>query len=48
MQNKEYELEIGGKKIIASFNDLANQANGSVMLKCEGTVIHSSHFKKWR
>jgi len=39
MQNKEYELEIGGKKIIASFNDLANQTNGSVMLKSEGTVV---------
>ena len=39
MQNKEYEIEIGGKKIIASFNDLANQANGSVMLKSEGTVV---------
>lgn len=39
MQNKEYEIEIGGKKIIASFNDLADQANGSVMLKSEGTVV---------
>jgi polyribonucleotide nucleotidyltransferase len=39
MQNKEYEIEIGGKKIIASFNDLADQANGSVMLKSGGTVV---------
>jgi hypothetical protein len=33
MQSKEYEVEIGGKKIIAMFSDLANQANGSVILK---------------
>jgi polyribonucleotide nucleotidyltransferase len=39
MNSKEYELEIGGKKITAVFSDLADQANGSVMLKCEGTVI---------
>ncbi len=39
MQNKEYEVEIGGKKIIAMFSDLANQANGSVILKSEGTVV---------
>ncbi len=39
MQNKEYELEIGGKKITAVFSDLADQANGSVMLKSEGTVV---------
>jgi len=39
MQSKEYEVEIGGKKIIAMFSDLANQANGSVILKSEGTVV---------
>jgi polyribonucleotide nucleotidyltransferase len=39
MQSKEYEVEIGGKKITAVFSDLAEQANGSVMLKCEGTVV---------
>jgi len=39
MNGKEYELEIGGKKITALFSDLANQANGSVILKCEGTVV---------
>ncbi len=39
MQSKEYEVEIGGKKITAVFSDLANQANGSVMLKCDGTVV---------
>jgi polyribonucleotide nucleotidyltransferase len=39
MNNKEYELEIGGKKITAIFSDLADQANGSVILKSEGTVV---------
>jgi polyribonucleotide nucleotidyltransferase len=39
MQSKEYEVEIGGKKITAVFSDLANQANGSVILKSEGTVV---------
>ncbi len=39
MHSKEFEVEIGGKKIVAVFSDLADQANGSVMLKCEGTVI---------
>ncbi len=39
MHSKEYEVEIGGKKIVAVFSDLADQANGSVMLKCDGTVV---------
>ena len=39
MQSKEYEVEIGGKKITAVFSDLADQANGSVILKSEGTVV---------
>jgi len=39
MHSKEYEVEVGGKKIIAMFSDLANQANGSVILKSEGTVV---------
>jgi len=39
MQNKEYEVEIGGKNITAIFSDLAEQANGSVILKSEGTVV---------
>ncbi len=39
MQSKEYEVEIGGKKIVAMFTDLADQANGSVILKSEGTVV---------
>ncbi len=39
MHNKEYELEIGGQKITAVFSDLADQANGSVILKSGGTVV---------
>lgn len=39
MHSKEYEVEIGGKMVTAVFSDLADQANGSVMLKCEGTVV---------
>ncbi|NCU28514.1 MAG: polyribonucleotide nucleotidyltransferase [Candidatus Moranbacteria bacterium] len=39
MQSKEYEIEIGGKKITAIFSNLADQANGSVMLKSDGTVV---------
>lgn len=39
MQTKEYSLDVGGKKIEAVFSDLANQANGSVILKCEDTIV---------
>lgn len=39
MNEREYEVEIGGKKVTAVFSDLANQANGSVMLKSGGTVV---------
>ena len=39
MKKKEYSIEIGGKLLIAIFNDLADQANGSVMLKYGDTVI---------
>jgi polyribonucleotide nucleotidyltransferase len=39
MHSKEYEVEIGGNKITAVFSDLADQANGSVILKSEGTVV---------
>ena len=39
MHKKEYSLEIGGKTLIAEFNDLADQANGAVMLRYGNTVI---------
>ena len=39
MQKKEYEVEIGGKKLTAIFSDLADQAHGSVMLKYGETIV---------
>ena len=39
MHTKEYSVEIGGKTITAVFSDLAEQANGSVILKCEDTIV---------
>ena len=39
MKSKEYEVEIGDKKINVIFSDLAEQANGSVILKSQGTVV---------
>src|SRR3989344_2627158 len=39
MKTKEYSLQIGGKTLTAEFNDLAEQANGSVMLRHGDTVV---------
>jgi polyribonucleotide nucleotidyltransferase len=39
MHKKEYEVEIGGKKVKATFTDLAEQAHGSVMLQCGETIV---------
>lgn len=39
MQKKEYSLQINGKKLIAEFNDLADQTNGSVMIRYGNTVV---------
>ena len=39
MHSKEYSVVVGGKTITAVFSDLAEQANGSVILKCEDTVV---------
>jgi len=39
MIKKEYSMEIGGQTLTAQFNDLADQANGSVMLSCGDTTI---------
>jgi polyribonucleotide nucleotidyltransferase len=39
MQKKEYSVEIGGKILTAIFTDLAEQANGSVMLKYGETIV---------
>ena len=39
MKKKEYSVEIGGKTLTAEFNDLANQTNGSVIIKYGNTVV---------
>src|SRR3989344_5735711 len=39
MNKKEYSLEVGGKTLTAEFNDLADQANGSVMLRYGNTTV---------
>ncbi len=39
MNSKQYTIEVGGKTLIAEFNDLAEQANGSVMMRYDNTVV---------
>ena len=39
MQTKEYALEIGGKTLTARFTDLADQANGSVLLQYGDSIV---------
>ncbi len=39
LQTKDYTIEIGGKELKVSFSRLAEQANGSVMLKYGDTVL---------
>ncbi len=39
MRKKEYSVEIGGKTLIAMFTDLADQAQGSVILKYGETIV---------
>ncbi len=39
MKKKEYSIEIGGKTLTAIFSDLAEQAQGSVILKYGDTVV---------
>jgi len=39
MQKKEFSTEIGGKTLTATFSDLTDQANGSVMLKYGETTV---------
>ncbi|HWO07303.1 MAG TPA: polyribonucleotide nucleotidyltransferase [Candidatus Paceibacterota bacterium] len=39
MQKKEYSLDIGGKTLTAEFNDWANQANGSVLVRYGNSVV---------
>lgn len=39
MVKKTYSIMVGGKEMVAEFNDLAEQANGSVMLRYGKTVV---------
>lgn len=39
MQIKKFEMEIGGKKLIAEFTDLADQAHGSVIVRYGNTAV---------
>jgi len=39
MQKKEYSMEIGGRTLTAIFTDVADQTNGSVMVKYGETVV---------
>lgn len=39
MRSEKYEVEIGGKKLIAEFTDLADQAHGSVMVRYGNTTV---------
>jgi len=39
MNKKEYSIEVGGKTLTAEFSDLADQANGSVILRYGDTAV---------
>jgi len=39
MKSKKYEMEIGGEKLTAEFNDLAENAHGSVIVKLGDTAV---------
>src|SRR3989344_6000054 len=39
MQKKEFSTEVGGKTLAATFSDLADQANGSVMMRMGDTIV---------
>lgn len=39
MQSKKYSIEIGGKTLTAEFSDLADQANGSVLVTYGNTTV---------
>lgn len=39
MEKKEYSVEIGGKELTAEFNDWADQANGSVLVRYGNSAV---------
>ena len=42
MTKREFTTEIGGKMLTATFSDLAEMADGSVMLRYGDTLVHAS------
>ncbi len=42
MQKQEFSTELGGKKLTAEFNDWAENASGSVVLKYGATVVFAT------
>ena len=42
MQIKKYETEYGGKKLKVEISDLANQANGSVLVRYGETAVFAT------
>ena len=42
MQKKEFSTEIGGKKLTATFTDLAEQAHGSVIVRYGNTIVFAT------
>ena len=39
MQSKRFSLEVGGKTMTAEFTDLAEQADGSVIVRYGNTAV---------
>ena len=39
MTKKEFSMGLGGRELTATFSDLADQANGSVMMRCGDTIV---------
>src|SRR3990167_11003224 len=39
MTKKEYSMEVGGRILTATFSDLADQTNGSVMIRMGDTIV---------
>lgn len=42
MQKKEYSVELGGKTLTAEFNDWADQANGSVLVRYGNSAVFAT------
>ncbi len=42
MQKKQFSMELGGKTLTAEFNDLAEQSNGSVLIRYGNTLVFAS------